>query len=175
MTKETLQDYLSQRDSEYEQILKEERDAKDKAKDAALLSAKKKKCKKCKKKIIYAIVTCKHSYDWPKLTRTMKYDFLEGLCVDHAPKLSSGKPGYDKITLVEVDDVKVSIGASENDYSFTVYSQDQCHNCGKKIVDINDFIHQEIKNGEPIESFCTLPALPIEELSYYMCKEWCGD
>jgi hypothetical protein len=117
-----------------------------------------KKCSKCGKKSILIISGL----------------FPDALCIDHAPKLSNGSPGYKKRTTINLR--PELLGARENDVSFpTSVPLDRCYVCQKIITNSHEFTHQWIKN--PI-SFSydkfTLPAIPVLELEYYICDNGFG-
>jgi hypothetical protein len=142
---------------------------KHRAKEVALIAFKNKKCTKCSQKVI-----CVYAFydEFP----VHKYEFIEGLCIDHATKMSDGSPGYKEMTLLETSKSKREYFKPEKDFELSNPPKDACYNCGKKVMDENEFIMQGFVDSNKKSDYpWVLPAIPVEPLAYWICKEYCDD
>lgn len=117
-------------------------------------------CGKCPNKAIYILRYCTP---------------FVALCKDHCPKLSNGKPGYTKLTIIDKAPLEY-----HDDY--TVYEhvvnakppKDRCWRCDKLVVDVKDFILQGVKNSSEDFSHSRVnTAVPIIEVEYWICRKGC--
>lgn len=124
-----------------------------------------KRCTVCKKKAVYIIV---NDYGSPDCDDDCAIKDVI-LCKEHAPKLSNGEFGYTKLTIKKIPfNCPKHIEDFEKDLPMA--PRDRCYVCGKKIDDHSKFIHQKIKNIMQEEKR-VLPALPIQEIEYWVCKD----
>ncbi len=118
---------------------------------------KRTKCDKCDKKCIYVLAYCKP---------------FVCLCVDHAPRMSNGDPGYTELHIV----TEPPYGWNQKQYvPATKGPEDRCYKCEKKIKNIKNFTFHTLRNA-PINSVGYYkPAVPVVEFEYWLCKKGCYD